>query len=202
MRRVFVFAAAAGAAALIWAASAHATAYAPDAARTSGRLSREQREERAFLRSAAAVVRFEAEASKLALAKSQNPGVRGWASDMLRLQEGNQAELMHLLHGRAMALPMLENEQRKLLARLAKLSGAKFDREFMETVALRQRAKLQAFERAQPAVADPAVKAWIERQMAPVREQMAIAERIGPEARTSVAGRGLRPSLVSGSSSR
>ncbi len=202
MRRALVFAAAGAAALVVWAASAHAAAYAPEAARSAGRLSREQREERAFLRQAAATGRFEAEACRLALSRSQNPSVQSWAAGQLRLQEASQAELVHLLHGRAMALPMLENDQRKQLARLARLTGGKFDREFMETVALRQRARLQGLERALPAVADPAVKGWIERQAGPVREQMALAERMGPEARTSVAVRGIRPSLVSGSSSR
>jgi putative membrane protein len=201
MRRAFVYAAAA-AAALIWVTAANASAYAPEAARSAGRLSREQREERALLRSAAAVSRFEAEASRLVLARSENPGVRAWASELLRRQEANQAELMHLLHGRGMALPMLENDQRRQLSRLARLSGARLDREFMESVALRQRARLQALEKDQLAAGDPAVKGWIERQVTPVREQAEAAERLGADGRSSVAARGLRPSLVSGSSTR
>lgn len=202
MRRTLVLAAV-GTAALLWAASATATAYAPEAARSAARLSREQREERGFLRTSAAAARYEAEASKLALARSQNPGVQTWAAELLRQQEAAHAELAHLLHGRGMAMPMLENDQRKQLARLGKLSGPKFDREFMESVALRQRARLQHLERALLAAADPSVKGWIERQMAPVREQAVAAERMGPDARTGVASaRGLRPSLVSGSSTR
>lgn len=202
MRKVFLIAAAGAAALVVWAASAHASAYAPEAARSAGRLSREQREERAFLRHAAAQVRFEAEAARLALVRSQNASVRAWADDLLRHHQPAEAELMHLLHGRAMALPMLENDQRKQLARLARLQAGKFDREFMESVALRQRARLQGLERAQLAQADPAVRGWTERQLGPVRERMAVAERMGPEARTAVAARGLRPSLVSGSSTR
>jgi predicted outer membrane protein len=202
MKRILVLAAV-GTAALVWVATASATAYAPDAARSAGRLSREQREERAFLRTAAATARYETEACKLALVRSQNAAVRTWAQDLLRRQDADNAELLHLLHGRAMALPMLENDQRRQLSRLGKLSGTKFDREFMATVALRQRAKLQYYEKAQLAAADPALKDWIERRLAPLREQAAVAERMGPDARTGVASaRGLRPSLVSGSSSR
>lgn len=202
MKRILVLAAV-GTAALLWVGSASATAYAPDAARSAGRLSREQREERAFLRTVAATARYETEACKLALVRSQSAGVRAWAQEMLRHQGTESAELVHLLHARGMALPMLENDQRKQLSKLGKLSGTKFDREFMETVALRQRAKVQYLEKAQLTAVDPVLKGWIERRVAPVREQAVSAERMGPDARTGVAGaRGLRPSLVSGPSSR
>ena len=42
-----------------------------------------------------------------------------------------------MLHGRGMAPPMLGNDQRKTLNRLVKRSGKKFDREYMEQVALK-----------------------------------------------------------------
>lgn len=190
MRRTLVFAAV-GVTALLCAAAVRATAYAPDAARTAARLPREQREERAFIRAIAGSARFETEAAKLVLQRSQNAGVRAWASELLNHQQAAHAELMHLLHSRAMAMPMLENDQRKALSRLGKLSGPRFDRDFMETVALRQqRDKVQMFEKAQPVVADPVLKAWIDRQLPTLRFQLVAAERLGSEGRSAIASKG------------
>lgn len=193
MRRAFVIAAA-GAAALLFVAAARAAAYAPEAARSAARLPPEQREERAVLRSMAATARFEAEACRLALARSASAGLKAWAAELLSQHDAGNTELVHLLHSRGMALPMLENDQRKALARLGRLSGTAFDREFREAVPLRHKARAQQLEKAQLAVADPLLKAWIGRQLAGLANQQAVA---GTGVRA-----GLRPSLVSGSSSR
>jgi len=76
---------------------------------------------------------------------------------------------------------MLANDQRKTLNRLAKLQGRKFDREFMEEVGLKsQHEHVQLFERGRLAVGDPQLKAWIERVLPTLRNQLTTAERLAP----------------------
>lgn len=176
--------------------------YAAEAARSSSRLPPDERAARAFLRTAAIAARIENDASRLASTRAQDDAVRDYASDLLRYHESADLELLRLLHGRDMAPPMLETAQRKALAHLGKLEGAKFDRAYVELVSVRrQRSDVQQFERAAAGVTDPALKAWIERQLPALREQQAGAQRLsgGRPARTAQQANRLRltPTMAS-----
>jgi putative membrane protein len=155
--------------------------FAPAAAANAKRMSAQQREERQFLKDAAASSRFEADASRMALGKSHDPGVRSVAATLINHHAAVGNELLHMLNARGMAAPMLANDQRKVLNRLAKLQGAKFDREFLEEVALRyQQEDVEKYERASYAAQDARLKAWIDRKLPTLRYHLATAERIAP----------------------
>jgi predicted outer membrane protein len=100
-------------------------------------LAPEQREERRFLKDAAAASRFEHDAARMALAKSSDSRVRSLAATLVNHHAGALDTVQRMLQARNMAPPMLANEQRRVLTHLAKTGGAKFDREWMEAVALR-----------------------------------------------------------------
>lgn len=175
--------------AVLAAGAAWGGGYAADAARVATRSTVEQREARRFIRHAAEWARFEIEASRLAESRAQSPRVRAFAADLLTQQEAALPELQRLLHARSMALPMLDNAQRKSLERMRRWSGARFDREYIEAVALRQqRDKLPAFERAAASAADPALQAWASSQLPGVRQHTARAGRLGPQSTGSRAG--------------
>jgi putative membrane protein len=155
--------------------------FAPAAAANAKRMSAQQREERQFLKEAAAASRFEAEASRMALGKSSDPAVRSFAATLINHHATVNIELLHMLQGRGMAAPMLGNSQRKVLNRLAKLHGAKFDREFLEEVALKhQQEDVQVYEKASLDAKEPRLKAWINRTLPTLRYHLATAERIAP----------------------
>ncbi|HZY17961.1 MAG TPA: DUF4142 domain-containing protein [Ramlibacter sp.] len=178
------------------------TGFAAEAARNVTRLPPEERQARAFLRTAAVTARFEVEASRLAVARAQSAGVREFAAEQLQYHQAADAEILHLLHGRAMAPPMMENAQRKALARLARMSGPKFDREFMELVgARRQREEVQMYQQALLGVRDPVLKGWIERQLPTLREQQAAVQRIAGDGRRA-RPEGWRPAALPGAGSR
>ena len=173
--------------------------FAAGSAPFARRLTLEQREEWRFLKEAAAAARFEHDSARLALAKSGDPQVRSLAAMLLNHHAGARAALEQMLHARDMAPPMLSNAQRKALNRLARLQGAKFDREWMEFVALRsQQESLAVFERAAFAARDPQLRGWIERTTPTLRYQLAAAERaagngakfakLAPEAATRAMG--------------
>jgi len=156
--------------------------FAPASAANPRRMSPEQREEWRFLKDTAAGGRFESEAARLALAKSTDPGVRSFAGTLVNHHTAAGNDLVHLLQVRGMALPMLGNDQRKTLNRLARLHGRKFDREFIAEVALRrQQADVQEFEKASASIRDPLLKAWVDRTLPTLRYHLTIAERLaGP----------------------
>lgn len=145
------------------------------------RMSAQQREERQFLKDVAASSRFEAEAARMALARSNDPGVRSLAATLINHHAVALNELLYMLHGRGMAAPMLGNDQRKVLNRLAKLQGTKFDREFLEEVGLRyQQEDVEQFEKASLTAREPRLKAWIDRTLPTLRYHVTTAERMAP----------------------
>jgi predicted outer membrane protein len=160
----------------------HATAmFAPTAAATAKRMTPQQRDEWRFLKDAAATSRFESEAAHLALARSSDPGVRSFAATLINHHSTAGNDLLYMLHVRGMAPPMLANDQRKTLNRLGKLQGGKFDREFMAEVGLKyQQDDVQYFEKARLVAGEPALKAWIERNLPTLRYHLATAERLAP----------------------
>ncbi len=148
------------------------------AAANAKRMPAEQRAERGFLRNAATSSRFELEASRLAAVKSTQPSVRAFAARLNASHALASRQLQQMLNARGMAAPMLENSQRKVLNRLEKLDGAKFDREFMAQVGVRYQAdEVEMFEKANKAVKDPALLAWIDRSLATLRDNLALAEQ-------------------------
>jgi predicted outer membrane protein len=152
--------------------------FAAESARTATRLPQAERETRGFLRAAAMTARLETEASRLAQARGHAPGVLAFSDNVLENRESADPELLHLLHSRGMALPMMDNAQRKALNRLAKLQGARFDKQYAELVGPdQQRVAVQAYEKALVSVSDPAVRAWIERQVVVLRQQQDDAVR-------------------------
>ena len=176
-------------------------AFAPDAALTLSRLSQVERDERQFLRVASAIRRFEAEASQLALVKSSNPAVRTFAMGLLQEQSASAVALQRLLHERGMALPMLDNPDRKVLNRLGRLTGTRFDREYLTLVSQRLgRADIPLHERAAGSVDDVVLRSWIEQRLPALRHRLVVAERLVPPA--ALAGRALaqrpRPAAASG----
>jgi predicted outer membrane protein len=155
--------------------------FAPAAAAKAKPMSAPQRDERQFLKDAAASSRFEAEASRLALGKSHDAGVRSVAATLINHHAAVGNELLHMLNARGMAAPMLANDQRKILNRLAKLHGAKFDREFLQEVALRyQQEDIEKYEKASLVANDARLKTWIDRKLPTLRYHLATAERIAP----------------------
>ena len=174
--------------------------YAADSARTATRLPPDERHARDFLRMVSLQARYETEAARLALQRAENPGVLAFASELLDYHRDADAELLHLLAGRGMAPPMMDNAQRKTLNRLGRMKGARFDREFVEQVGRdRRRDDVQRFETAAKGVTDPALLDWIDRQLPSLRQQHTSAVELasyGRKPRFGIGGPEVRPQPV------
>jgi putative membrane protein len=154
------------------------------AAPPAARLTADGRDERMFLRYAAAQSRFELDASRMAFAKSGNPRVRTLAAALINHHNTVGLELAHLLQARGMAAPMLGNNQYKTLKRLNKLSGAKFDAVYMQQVGFAQANVARDYERASATIREPQMHAWIVKTLGNTRYHQDMAERsavAGPE---------------------
>jgi putative membrane protein len=160
-----------------------ATNYAAGAAADAKPLAPTQRLERRFLQVTAGNLRFQAEASRLAAARSNNPAVKDLANTLLARQQTAQPELLRLLHTRGMALPLMANEHAKVLKQLSKLNGAKFDRLYVDEVVLRSyQADIANYEKVAAQAEDPVLRGWIDRQLPTLRFHFAKAGKALPSA--------------------
>lgn len=168
--------------------------FAPSAAASARRLAPHEREERRFLREAAAASRFQAEAARLVQAKSSDPGVRSLAMALGRHHAAAGDDLLRMLHRRGMAAPMLENAQRRTLTRLVRLQGAKLDRTYVSEVAVQaQQETIGAYEKAGAEVQDPALRDWLAQGLPSLRSQLAGAERLARAGAARVSGHSAAP---------
>ena len=151
--------------------------FAASAAPASIRITGDAREERLFLRSAAAQSRFELDASRLAFAKAGNGRVRALAAALINHHNTVGLELAHLLNSRGLAVPMLSNEQSRTLKQLNKLTGGKFDAVYMQHVGLAQATVARDYEKAGAAIREPQLNAWIVKTLANTRFHQDMAER-------------------------
>jgi putative membrane protein len=164
-------------------AAAERTVYAPGAAAEARPLSHAQRLERRFLQITAAHLRFQAEASELVLARSSSIAVKDLAQTLLARQKAAQPEMVRLLHARGMAMPLPASEHARTLKQLAKLSGPKLDRLYVEEVVLRSyQADIANAEKVAAQAEDPVLKAWVDRQLPTLRVHVAKAGKALPGA--------------------
>lgn len=179
--------------------------YAAGAAKSAVRLSPDEREERTFIRMAAAAGRFEVQASRLALSKSGNARVRALAQALIDQHRDSQLELAHLLQGRDMAMPMLDNAQSLALKRLTRYSGTKFDRDYLDQVGRSHRESIRGYEKASAGLKDAHLRAWADQKLPALRVNLLSAERAAaPGTQRQAQGPGIKPvtSKISASSSR
>ena len=174
------------AAAMLMPAAAFAQqrpSYAATAAAEAKPLSNAQRLERRFLQIAAANLRFQAEASQLVMTRSNNPAVKELAQTLMARQKTAQPELLHLLQARGMAMPIPSNEHGKVLKQMSKLTGAKFDRLYVDEVVIRSyQVDIGNYEKVAAQAEDRVLKAWIERQLPTLRFHVAKAGKALPSA--------------------
>lgn len=179
---MFVYCVAVLAAAPVAQAGTRPGAYAAAAAAEAKPLPPAQRFERYFLQLTSANLRFQSEASRLALARSGNPAVKDLANTLLAHQQTAQPELLRLLQARGMATPMPTNAHGKVLKQLAKLNGAKFDRLYADEVLRSVHEDIANHEKAAAQAEDPVLRAWAERQLPTLRFHGAKAVRALPAA--------------------
>jgi len=165
------------------AMAANGASYAAAAAADSRPLPPAQRLERHFLQVTAANLRFQTEAARLALGRSNNPAVKELAQAALARQQAEQPQLQRLLQARGMAMPFPANAHAKVLKQLGRLNGAKFDRLYVDEVVMRScQADIANLEKMALQAEDPVLKAWVDRQLPTLRLHLAKAGKALPNA--------------------
>ncbi|HEY5894656.1 MAG TPA: DUF4142 domain-containing protein [Chthoniobacterales bacterium] len=98
---------------------------------------------------------------ELAREKATRPEVKEFGAMMATDHSKVDSELRSFASGRGITLSaMLDRKHAAKVERLSKLSGAEFDKEYVEEVVKDHRKVVDAFEDASKDAADPALKTW------------------------------------------
>jgi putative membrane protein len=151
----------------IWAPSVPGEQLAPRLAR----------DDRVFIREAMASNRFWIEASRLAMDKARRPQIKALARDSLDHHMGANARLMQIARSRGLTPTMLNTDQRKILNKLAKTSGSKFDAEYLNKVVIKDhREEIWLYEKTFRDSKDVELQGWIEDNLPALRTHLVLAE--------------------------
>lgn len=127
----------------------------------------------------------EVEMGKLAQSKSQNPEVKTYAQQMIDDHTKGLAEVQTVAQAKGVTLPTeLDAKHKALSAKLAKLEGEKFDREYMKTGGLASHKQAHALlKKNEKNAKDPDVKALATKMMPTVEQHLKAAQQM-PAAKT------------------
>ncbi|HET8744480.1 MAG TPA: DUF4142 domain-containing protein [Ramlibacter sp.] len=131
-----------------------------------------------FIAVAAGAGMYEVEAARLALTKASNAQVRGYAQMLLDQHTAANQQLMAMVtsKGHKVAPGMPAALQQKI-ATLNRASGADFDHEFVRTTGVADHmATIAEFERSRSSVADPDLRAFIDRTLPTLRTHLQQAQ--------------------------
>ena len=151
------------------------------------------RGDRKFMREAAESGMFEVQIAQLASSKASNADVKSFATTLANDHQNANNELVQLANSKKIELPAAPPRgKRKEIEKLAKLSGAEFDKKFVHEVGIKAHEKeIKKFEKAGGKVKDADLKGWIDKTLPKLREHLAMAQKL-PESGVNPAAMGNR----------
>ena len=121
----------------------------------------------------------EAILGRLALAKSSDSDIRELANRLFDDREAIQDELLKLAANNATLLPYnLDTRQAAQIEALAKMSGDRFNREFIRLAIQSDQSSLASFRNAAANASDPSIRWFAQQLMWRHRQHLQMAERI------------------------
>jgi putative membrane protein len=140
-----------------------------------------------FARDAARDGQMEVEAGRLAMSKSTNADVRAFGQRMVNDHSSANVDLRRVASMKGMTLAeALSDDQRKMLDDLSRLSGAEFDRRYVQMMVQDHRKAVQMFENEANNGQDTVLRDFAARTLPTLREHLNMAEdlagRVGANA--------------------
>jgi putative membrane protein len=147
------------------------------------------RSDRKFIQEAAEGGMFEVEVAQLASSRASDAGVKGFATKLLYDHQNANNELVQLANSKHVELSAAPpRSKRQDIEKLAKLSGADFDRHFLQEVGIKDHEKdIKKFEKASGKAKDPQLKAWVDKTLPKLREHLAQAQKLHQSANNPAA---------------
>lgn len=128
--------------------------------------------------------KMEVELGQLALKQASSEDVKQFAQRMIDDHSKSGEELQGLATSKGITLPTdLDKKHKESTGKLAKFSGADFDREYMKHMVKAHNMNLTLFENQAKNGKDAETKAWAEKTLPTLREHLAqareVADKIG-----------------------
>ena len=142
-----------------------------------------------FVQHAAQTGLTEIEAAKIALARSQDPGVRSFAQLRVKDHAMSNEELATLASAKGIDAPtQLDAEHRAMLDDITSKSGAEFDRKYTEHMHMSHTRAVSSFEAATHSP-DAQLSGFAKKTLPTLREHQRLAEKLpGAKPRTPDVG--------------
>lgn len=160
------------------------TASATTTAATGGSMSAMTPEDKEFVSKAGMGGLFEVQAGNLALQKAQSADVKTFAQRMVTDHGAANAELAQLATTKGLALPTeLGGDMKGAYEHLSGMSGAEFDKMYMQHMVEDHTKDVAAFEKASTTAGDADVKAWAGKTLPTLQQHQQMAKDISSKLR-------------------
>ncbi len=135
-----------------------------------------------FVKDAAEANLMEVELGKLAEQKAASPQVKEFGRQMEQDHGKAEQELQQLAASKNVQLPQkLEGKHKATVDRLSKLSGEKFDREYMKTMIDDHKEDVSKFQQEASQAKDPDVKNFASKQVPTLKKHLEMAQSAGQQ---------------------
>lgn len=139
-----------------------------------------------FIKEAAEGGLMEVELGKLAADKASSEKVKQFGKKMEQEHGKVNQELQQLAASKSIDLPKkLEGKHKSTVDRLAKLSGDKFDREYIKTMIDDHKADVDKFQREADKASDADVKKFASKQLPTLKQHLELARSTGQQVGSS-----------------
>jgi len=130
-----------------------------------------------FAREAANGGMSEVELGRLAVERGTNPAVKAFGQQMVDDHSKANVELQQLASQAGIALPgQVDAKEKQTYTKLAALSGAAFDKAYIDDMVKDHKADIAAFEKASRASGDSPIKKFAADKLPTLREHLKMAE--------------------------
>ena len=144
---------------------------------TGGGVSTLSETEKKFVMDAAQGEMSEISLGTLASERGGSPDVKAFGNRMAADHGTAQADLKILATNKGLALPMVLNgEQQKAGADLAKQSGKDFDKAYMAEMVADHEKDVAEFQKAMQEIKDPDLQAWVSKTLPTLQEHLKMAK--------------------------
>jgi putative membrane protein len=138
--------------------------------------------DRGFAEKAAAGGAAEVEGGKVAEQRAANDKVKQFGARMVQDHSKANDELKQIAAAKNLQLPAAPDaHSRDMMAKMQKLSGAEFDRAYMDHMVKDHKKDVAAFEKEAGSGKDPEIKAFAAKTLPTLREHLKLAEATNSE---------------------
>lgn len=168
--------------------SGQGAAVTQSGARAASEKSRVVRWDRKFMEEAASAGQMQVQAAQMVANRGADKAVKDYAATLIEHQASANSELAQLASSLGIELPSsLPRGMRNEVEKLAKRSGAEFDREFVREIGIKQHEQeIKHFEKASKDAKEPQLRAWVDKTLPMLQQHLAAAQKL-PQAGSDAA---------------